>query len=95
MTEKNAQSANPNRGKGSLTHLTGVSSQVVVACGSVLAGVRHTFVHLLLAIAARVARLTATEVCVARVQTLTGVTAQVSHLHTCSKHANTATQKVS
>lgn len=82
--------------KGSLTHLTGIPSQVVVAGGSILARVGHTFIHLLLAVAALVACLTATEMCVARVQTLARVTAQVSHLHTCERETKRErTKKVS
>ena len=66
-------------------YLAGVSTQVVGAGGTVLARVGHALVHLILAVAARVARLASAEVGVASIETLTRVTAQVGHLHTCSK----------
>ena len=50
-------------------HLAGVASKGVVAGGSVLAGVGRAFIHLLLAVAARVAHLAMAVVGVARVQT--------------------------
>lgn len=63
------------------TYLTAVASQVVGADGSILAGIGRTLVHLLLAVAPSVAGLAPAVVSVARIQTLAGVPAQVSHVH--------------
>lgn len=63
------------------SYLTAVSSQVIGAGGSVLAGVGQTFIHLLLTVTAGVSSLTPAQVCVPDIHTLTGVTAQNGHRH--------------
>lgn len=63
------------------SYLTAVSSQVIGAGGSVLAGVRLALVHLLLTVAAHVSGLTSAQVCVTHINTLTRVTAQNGHRH--------------
>lgn len=63
------------------SYLTAVSPQVIGAGGSILAGVRHALIHLLLTVAARVSGLTSAQVCVTDVNTLTRVTTQNDHRH--------------
>lgn len=65
------------------THLTGVASQVVRAGGSVLAGVWGALIHLLLAVAAGVAGLTAAEMSVAGVHAEPRIPAEMSYIDTC------------
>ncbi len=70
------------------SYLTAVSSQVIGAGGSVLAGVWLALVHLLLTVAAHVSGLTSAQVCVTHVNTLTRVTAQNGHRHSWEKVQN-------
>lgn len=63
------------------SYLAAVSSQVIGAGGSILAGVRHALIHLLLTVAARVSGLTSTQVCVTSINTLTRITTQNDHWH--------------
>lgn len=65
------------------THLAGVASQVVCACGSILAGVGGALVHLLLAVAAGVAGLAAAEMSVAGVHTEPRIPAEMCYVDTC------------
>lgn len=67
------------------THLAGVTSQVIRAGGSVLAGVWGALVHLLLAVAAGVASLAAAEVSVAGVHAEPRVPAEVCDVDTCRR----------
>lgn len=60
--------------------LAGVSTQKVGTGGSVLAGVRSAFVHLLLTVAPSVSNLTVAVVDVSCVQTLTRVTTQMGNI---------------
>lgn len=68
---------------GTGAHLAGVAAGVVSAGGPVLAGAGRALVHLLLAVAARVASLAVAVVCVARVHAEAPVPAQVGHVDAC------------
>lgn len=62
--------------------LAGISSQVVCAGGSILAGVGGAFIHLLLAVAAGVAGLAAAEMSIATVNTEPRVPAEMCYVDT-------------
>lgn len=62
-------------------YLTAVASQIISTCGSILARIWWTLIHLFLAVAACVTSLTSAIVCVSCIQTLARVSAQVSHVY--------------
>ena len=68
---------------GTGAHLAGVAAGVVSAGGPVLAGAGRALVHLLLAVAARVACLAVAVVCVARIHAEAPVPAQAGHVDAC------------
>lgn len=78
----------PDTRTGKGPHLAGVAARVVCAGGPVLAGAGRALVHLVLAVAARVASRAAAVVRVACIHAQPSVPTQAGHLDTCRGHGS-------